>query len=271
MLKRQAQVAEVKTEANGRSVLALSVALFSLLSLLGITIIGMFLAHNHGGPDSFKNVKDIIVMVLPVIGTWMGTVLAFYFSKENFEAANKSMQNFVQQISTSAEKLQSVMAKDVMIPLSKMSHYALLPDQDYREVKIMDLLAFMKGEGRPQGDNHLITRLPILDHNHVLKFLIHRSTFDHFLATYALEDREEEKALEELTLGDMEQSSSITVQDILKKACGFIREDANLREAQLLIERISCCLDIIVTKRGLENEPVIGWITNNTIAEHAKI
>src|SRR5262245_9265333 len=38
---------------------------------------------------------DILTMVLPMIGTWVGTVLAFYFAKDNLLAATQSTKELL--------------------------------------------------------------------------------------------------------------------------------------------------------------------------------
>ena len=49
-------------------------------------------------------------MLLPVIGAWVGAVLAFYFGNENFDAASKSAANLVSELSP-REKLKAESAK----------------------------------------------------------------------------------------------------------------------------------------------------------------
>jgi hypothetical protein len=56
----------------------------------------------------------VLGSVLPLLGTWVGTVLAYYFSKENFEAATKSVTELAKQI-TPQEKLKSTPVSKVMI------------------------------------------------------------------------------------------------------------------------------------------------------------
>ena len=67
----------------------------TVLGLLGLAAIG---AASFSKNESFGQVKDILGMLLPVLGTWVGTVLAFYFSKENFIAAAQQTSNLVRQL-----------------------------------------------------------------------------------------------------------------------------------------------------------------------------
>src|ERR1043166_6071715 len=43
--------------------------------------------------------KKLFDALLPVFGTWVGTLLSFYFSKDNFEAATKSVTEMANKIS----------------------------------------------------------------------------------------------------------------------------------------------------------------------------
>jgi hypothetical protein len=64
--------------------------------LLSITIIVAAAITDKG------SVKDsatlILSTVLPLLGTWVGTVLAFYYTKENFESASRSTLDIVKLI-----------------------------------------------------------------------------------------------------------------------------------------------------------------------------
>src|SRR5205807_604178 len=77
--------------------------------------------------------EKIFNAILPVFGTWVGTLLAFYFSKANFDAATKSVTDIAQKM-TGADKLQSTLAKNVMI---KPDQIETLPS-DYIGIKVGD-------------------------------------------------------------------------------------------------------------------------------------
>jgi hypothetical protein len=95
-----------------------------LLSLVAIA--GVIFVSAEKQPTIITQWKDILTFTLPVLGAWVGTVLAFYFSKENFEAANRSVREMVNQMSA-RDRLQSVLAKAVMIPRASISDIKLEP------------------------------------------------------------------------------------------------------------------------------------------------
>jgi uncharacterized membrane protein YdjX (TVP38/TMEM64 family) len=45
-----------------------------------------------------KNAMSVFNIIVPVIAAWVGTVLAFYFGRENFESANKEVRETNQQV-----------------------------------------------------------------------------------------------------------------------------------------------------------------------------
>ncbi len=54
-------------------------------SLLGITVLStVVLVKNSGDKDM---VRYVFASVIPLLGSWMGTILAFYFSRDNLAAA----------------------------------------------------------------------------------------------------------------------------------------------------------------------------------------
>jgi len=60
---------------------ALIVTLLSALILLILLAMAFYFMACPTGTQSYDEVKTLFNILLPVIGTWMGTLLAFYFSK----------------------------------------------------------------------------------------------------------------------------------------------------------------------------------------------
>ena len=106
--------------------IALAIVIFSF----AVVIILIVQAFQLSDKDvSFKNTKDIIGFFLPVVGTWMGTILTFYFTKENFESASRSMQETIKKL-TSEDKLKATKATEVMIEVAKIDRYQLMQEGD---------------------------------------------------------------------------------------------------------------------------------------------
>lgn len=95
-------------DANERAKIGRNIVYFALvvIGLLGlVAIVTASFAQVKEG--RFEYVKDILGMLLPVLGTWVGTVLAFYFSKENFVAAAQQTSNLVRQLTPEQKYRQS--------------------------------------------------------------------------------------------------------------------------------------------------------------------
>jgi hypothetical protein len=85
-------------------------------------------------------------MILPMIGTWVGTVLAFYFGKEQLEAATRSVTSIAREL-TPDEKLRSIRGTDKMIPRS--AAYAV--NEDPGKLKLVEAVANLDREKRAIG------------------------------------------------------------------------------------------------------------------------
>ena len=87
-----------------------------ILAFLGIFLLGyVVLSHDRTSDTT----KYVFAAVLPLLGTWVGTVLAHYFQKENLAAANQSISDLVKTVSTPG-KLASLPVKDYMIGPGKI-------------------------------------------------------------------------------------------------------------------------------------------------------
>jgi hypothetical protein len=106
------------TEAIARSKIGRHVTYFALTitAVLGLAAIVVSL-RVADAEKQFAYVKDVLTIVLPLIGTWVGTVLAFYFSRENFVAAAQQTADLVRQL-TPGERLQSIAVTEAMLDMS---------------------------------------------------------------------------------------------------------------------------------------------------------
>ncbi len=96
--KRGARLQASSDELRGR--LAQTVTTWALIAiaLLGIVII-VIAGYNASIPSTdvearrefLDAAKYVFASVLPVVAAWVGTVMAFYFGKENFKAATDSV------------------------------------------------------------------------------------------------------------------------------------------------------------------------------------
>ncbi|MBV8550720.1 MAG: hypothetical protein JOY54_05420 [Acidobacteriaceae bacterium] len=199
--------------------------------------------------------QTILGTVLPVIGTWVGTVLAYYFSKESLEAATRSVSAIAREV-TPEEKLRSKPAQSVMIPRDQM----FIVRGPAPQVNLLGALKAL--EDSKKGD-----RLPVLDASDHPLYVAHRSTVDAFLVAKVRGAAAAD--LSGLTLADM--LSDPDRKSMLENSFATIRQDATLADAKIAMDAVKYAQDVFVTKTGNQNEPVLGWITNNIIEDNARV
>lgn len=234
-----------------RERLALWIVIFSIIAITILAGVSIATSQNVAG-----EAKAVLATVLPLFGTWVGTVLAYYFSKDNFAAATASVTELVGKV-TAEQKLASIPAKDKMIARADM-FVKTLPEDKIKLVETLDAL-----EKTKKG-----SRIPILDDQGHPAYMVHRSMIDRYLADQARKTPPPDPAT--LTFKNL-LTDDPELGKWAKQSFAVIKEDSTLAEAKSAMERISGCQDVFVTKGGTESEPVIGWVTNVVIAENAKV
>ncbi len=129
-----------KSEADSkfRVALAKTVTTWALAVILAIAALIIVVAGINAiwgsAPEKmvqfFDIAKYVLGVLLPVIGAWVGTVLAFYFGQVNFEAASRSAQNLVRQLSP-REKLQAESAGHAMMKINDVTTFKIPADKTY--------------------------------------------------------------------------------------------------------------------------------------------
>jgi hypothetical protein len=204
--------------------------------------------------------SSILNIVLPVFATWVGTVIAFYFGKENFDAASA-------QIQKTNEKVNSLLAKDTSRDKTKK------PVSDLMK-KIDEITCYVIPKGKTEKDITLaeirqkfneddgITRLPILDSDKNPEYMIHASRIDQYIA-----GGKKETDFLDIFLDDRKKAG---YEFGLNTGFIVVSESETIGDAKLLLDKISSCQDIFVTKKGTNQEPLTGWISNIRLTRYLK-
>jgi len=231
------------------------------IAILGIASIAFTAIYSEPG-EVITAIKDILSLLLPVIGAWVGTVLAYFFSKDNFESASRSTQALFKEFKTSEEKLKTVIAEKVMIPINNSEKMILEKEGIESEKKLKtDLIDGLMEKDKSFPKN----RLPILDSKMKPKYIIHRSIIDKFIVKSIADG----KKMDDLTLQDM--LDDIDFAKYLKESYGTMKPTASLAEAKYLVDNIDVCLDVFVTEDGTANTKVVGWITNVIVSKESML
>jgi hypothetical protein len=222
-----------------------------LVSVLAVAILAGIAIHGER-----SQAKEILTMILPMIGTWVGTVLAFYFGKEQLEAATRSVTSIAREL-TPDEKLRSIQVTDKMIPRS--AAYAL--NEEPGKIKLIEAVASLDKEKKGN-------RLPIFQADDKPLCVVHRSTIDRFIAKTAAAGKVAAE-LQALTLKDL--LSDPEFRSKLETSFAVVPQTATLADAKRVMESMPWCQDTFVTRGGTRTEPVIGWVTNVIVEANSQV
>ena len=238
---------EEKKREQGRT--ARLIALIVTCTIMAGTVIVVAISYFKGEDDK------ILQVILPLWGTWIGTVLAFYFGKTNFEVANQSYQETVKTLNAN-EKIAQLYVKNHMT-----TDITFLEYHDSKDEKIADILE----DERFRNFN----RFPIFE-NGIVKCIINRGLFYEFIQL-KVKDGMETSLIKELTLNNLLQEEERSIQNKLERNFVVVSMDATLLDAKNAIDTIPECEVVFVTKTGRKDEPVCGLITNSQILKEATV
>jgi hypothetical protein len=234
-----------------------------LVCAIGIIVAAVtaIVASNKGDREAITRL--VFVSVLPLFGTWVGTVLAFYFAARNLEAATASTRS----ITESTARLAGVAAttatsvSEKMIPRTEMKVLSLSED----EAKALDQLQFPLKRIWDEFQKIKLDRLPILGPGDTIKALAHRSLITGFAARQSgtlPTSGAGPTSLDGKNVSDLSDDE----QTLLLKTFALVSATATLGEARTRMRVVPRCHDVIVTQTGTETEPVLGWLTDTDLA-----
>ena len=255
---------------KGRDRIAETVVLWSGIGIAVTTLAVL-------GTTAFFNADNLPAIsttafntLIPLFGTWVGTVLAFYFASKNFEAASKSTRELVDQLGD--DRLKQIFVKDAWVPATAID---AVTAEAGEETKIM------VSDIRKKLSNK-VTRIPVWNSGKAVRYVIHESMIYKFLAdvheTHAEKVRAAIAAGEkdlpappDKSLQDFLECSidGVPMKDIVSKI-GWVAESATLADAKAKMEGTPNCQDVFVTPSGGKDEAVLGWVMNADIAKKLK-
>lgn len=199
-------------------------------------------------------INDLITKsIIPLIGTWMGAIIAYYFAKENFDAAANQYNKVIDKL-TPEKKLKSIKVIQAMIPYNRIVW------SDLNEFKDKKIISEIIDNPLYKGFNRFL-----FFENKECKYIIHRSTFDRFITQQLVNN--DTNSIQELKLSNLLNSSDDYIKEYLKNGIKFLSDDSNLFDAKTLIDNNKYCSDVIITQNGKPNEEVLGWITEVEISK----
>jgi hypothetical protein len=155
------------TNGQPRNYLAYAVLIFSAIAITVLASIAIYV-------DSGKNTLTILNVVLPVVASWVGTILAFFFGRENYESATRLIQEL------NPEERSGSLVTTIMRRFSDTVHFKIPEGKSDADVTLKDLRAkFVKDT---------TTRLPVVYSNDSPKYILHASRIDNYLVSGGKEE-----------------------------------------------------------------------------------
>ena len=212
-------------DVSTRKWLAVGIVGASIIGIVAISAIAIALA----GGSRAETSRLVFSAVLPLLGTWVGTVLAFYFARENFQAATESTLRLA-GLETATPVTQ------VMIREADFVAYDLGTGDRVEDVRLADVRQKMQALVPPSR------RLPIRNASGAVLYVIHDSTLTAFT-----ESAGQTSATLDKTLGDLLNVANFKE---LVEAIGFVAEKATVADSRAVMASIKNCNDVFVTASG---------------------
>ena len=235
-------MADTSTTSNGRSrvqeYIAIGILIFSVLAITVLAIVAILNQEKNG------DTMTILNMVLPVFASWVGTIIAFYFGRENFESANRQVRELVEKVNP--EQRAKAIVVSVMRRFADMVIFTIPTGKSEADIPISELRDKFGGS---------ISRLPVVDSNSHPKYMIHRSAIDNYIASNG-------KDTDTLEVFLKTQKDNRQFEYGVNKGFVLVSEEATLELAKRKMEQYSTCQDIFITQGGSDGEALTGWISN---------
>jgi hypothetical protein len=240
-----------------------------ILTFIGIFLLCYVVLKSNNNADTAKYVFGA---VLPLLGTWVGAVLAHYFQKENLATATQSITDLASKVA-GTDKLKSTPVKTVMIRPDRID---TLPDslvgKADDKIKLSELVTHLDITIKRD-------RLPIFKDNKKTgpaNRVLHRSIIERFITKQALTAKLDAAQMADLTLADLMNDKELGL--VVLGSFALVKSEASLADAKNAMDNASAalgskgnCYDVFVTDNGKADETVIGWITNDIINDNAKV
>jgi hypothetical protein len=239
---------ERNSEDDFRHLVAKSVLFSAIWGTVVIASLAIF------GSD---RARDVLSVVLPMFGTWVGTLLAYYFGKDNYESAAKNSANLARAL-TGMEKLQAIPVTQpgIMIPFAKIEVPDLVKGKTIAEcgsVMLKDLQAQMRQQRLPLFDPPTGAVFAVIHKSLINDFLVRQGA----LAPANLASATLKQLLDDADAGKIAKNSFVVVENTATLA--GVKE----RMTQQSQRAGTTCEDAFIVAPG--STRVEGWVTNDII------
>ena len=225
-----------------------------------VVIASGLVAINEKDPKQFlETTQYVFGTLLPLIGTWVGTVLAFYFTKENYEAATASTLETLRE--ARGETLETYLAGKEMRLYDNIVKIELDPKEEGGElnINVKDRIVSKLSAS--------VTRIPVFGEDRKARYMLHESLVYQFLGEF-------EGDKNNATLKQLVENRKFG--KVAENSFAFVGRRATLGTAvKSMKDRARTtgepCQDVFVTETGDKNEPVLGWLSDRRIQRYSKL
>lgn len=251
-------------ELRGR--LAQVVTMWAMAVIVTLGIIMLVITGYHAVLANDKDAraqfietgKYIFAAIVPVVAAWVGTVMAFYFGKENFKAATDSVKEITRQF-TSQDKLGQTQVEKIGKAIGDVAPLQLEATDTNETITLDKLTSKMTAKAPP------FERLPVLKSNGTPLMVVHRSVLNDFLLTK--KESDPNKKASDFKLSDLVAAYPWLSSD----SFATVNPVASAADAKAKMEQLKGCSDVLVTQDGTAATPVTRWITNVDLLKAAEV
>jgi len=238
-----------------------AMAVIVILGILMLLITGYHavIANDKDARAQFiETGKYIFAAIVPVVAAWVGTVMAFYFGKENFKAATESVSQIARQF-TSQDKLGETQVEKIGKAIGDVAPLQLEATDTIQTIPLDKLTGKMTAKAPP------FERLPVLKSDGVPLMVVHRSVLNDFLLKE--KDKDPTKKAADFKLSDLVADYPWLTDDSFVTVAPV----ASAADAKTKMGLHKGCADVLVTQDGTSATPVTRWITNVDLLQAAQV
>jgi hypothetical protein len=231
--------AEITNNRN-RTILTLIIVSSGLLLIALLALIIILLANAQ---EKFESAKWVFNAIIPLIASWIGTVIAFYFGRENFESATR------QAMALTRETLDDIKVENIMINV-KTIVYRKVDEPDDVKSPLGTIIALYKDIDKD--------RIPIFTSALKPRFIIQKSTMIDYINS-------KQNVKPDLNLKDMIDDNPKKFSFETSEGFVVVSRTNTVEEALNKMNTVKGCQDVFITDNGKETGEVVGWLTNTMI------
>lgn len=216
-----------ETTTNKRDSIAILIISITGILLLVSSVLTIIFA------DDKEITEKVFFALLPMFGTWIGAVIAYYFGEKNFNTASNKYEKIIKTLSP--DVLDDIAISQIMIAKKTMLTKNL---DDLKGKSVKEIVEFLNEIDK--------SRLPVLESGKI-KYIIHKTSFLEALSKHG----------EDLKFDDFAKK----YQELITTFNPANKDDSLEKVRKNLTEKEKC-KDVFVSD---SDGKLIGWLTDSLI------